>query len=245
MKKLLFLGLLILGIGVLAMWLWPGSGTTPSDERGPAPTTDPLDPVSRFYNDWLQAVQSTTTDPYAAGLATNQLLSASLQQKLQDNQAATPDPVLCQPELPERVGAKVLYQEDYRAEVQVLGRGYETKSPHFALVHLAAVDGAWQIDRIECRTGESGPEREFSFIQSGQLLKSVPEPLNSEYWHLVFTENDVAGNAVPLFFSDSSQCVASDGSTEVCDPSQFSEAARATVTGNMTEAGVDVVEIQF
>jgi hypothetical protein len=239
---------LILGIGavlIIALGVWwfssnENGNAGPGDGVSAVPTTDPLDVVLAFYGPWLEAVQSTTTDPYQANLNTDAVLSTAVQLYLAESLGGEQDPVLCQSTVPEEVRGRELFRTDSEAEVQILSRGLPERSPTFALVRLSVVDGAWQISEITCRSGESGPEREFSFEREGHLLKSVPPPLNPEYWHLVYTENNIPGQTVPLFFNETSQCQVDGGELFTCDPSQLQEADYATVRGEMTESGVEV-----
>jgi hypothetical protein len=234
----------ILGIvAVVVIWLLvrPGGSVTPTGETAVvAPTADPIDVVLDWYNDWLRAEQTTTTNPYDAGLAAVAPLSSGLQQYLNSSREAERSVVHCQNEPPPRVGGKLLFATDEAAEVQVLSRGLPEKSPHFAVVRLAAVDGLWEIAEISCASGESAPEREFSFEQSGQLLKSVPPPLDPNQWHLVVQVPGQSPSVVPLFFDAASVCTDGDGVEVVCDPDSLREASRATVQGDMTEAGATV-----
>lgn len=251
MQKKYIIAIVAIVLLGLAVWFIVGGGlsnTYTANNGAQAPTADPLDTVLDFYNEWLSAAQSTTTDPYAAGLATSTVLSADVQGYLaSDMSAAELEPVLCQPVavMPERVGAKLLFKQDFQAQVQVLARGLEQKSPYYAVVTLTAHEGDWQISEIACQDGESAPESEFSFDKSGYLLKSVPAPLNSEYWHLVFTENNQPGHTVPLFFNASSTCVAADGTESVCDEGALTETTRVSVQGEMTEAGASVLYLRF
>ncbi|MAZ29842.1 hypothetical protein CL655_01000 [bacterium] len=218
--------------------------TQPAGEQTP-PAVDPIDVVLDFYNPWLDARLSTTTNPYDAGLAESSVLGTAAQLYLADNRESEVEPVLCQTVLPERVGAKPLFQQDFSAQVQVLSRGLPEKSPNYAVVSLTAVDGEWQISEIMCQSGESAPEREFSFEQTGQLLKSVPAPYNSEYWHLVFLTPGQPAGVVPLFFSAESTCVSADEIETTCNPEQFAETTKVTVQGQMTEAGAEVRYVRF
>jgi hypothetical protein len=124
-----------------------------------------------------------------------------------------------------------------------LARGLEERSPNVAVVTLGGDTGEWLITDIRCAQGESGPEREFSFDREGHLLKSVPPPLNPDYWHLVFEENGINGHTAPLFFDESSTCVALDGTEATCNTDNFVDATKALVQGEMTESGVEVKRV--
>ena len=244
MKKVLIIALLIIGIGALVWWMQKDGGGFGSSEPQ-IPEDEALTILFEFYNPWLDAAQSTSTDPYAEGLAEAPMLSDEVRQYIADHREDDIDPVLCQEALPRQIGARPLYEEDLKAQYMLLSRGLPEQSPRYAVATLDAVDGEWRITSIACQFGEEAPEREFSFMQEGQLLKSVPPPLDSNYWHLVFTQSGVEGHTVPLFFDENSTCINEQGETSVCDESQFQQTARATVKGDMTEAGVEVKEMQF
>lgn len=250
-KQLIILGVVVVIIGVLAVWLnhggVPGSSSSTNTEEGEV-TGDPIDTALEFYNDWLQLVSGTSTNPYQSELAQASYLSTEVQAYLASEPGQTDtglDPVLCQPAIPERVGGKLSFQQDRKAQVLVLARGLETKTASQAVADLQFMDGEWHITKLSCSFGESAPEREFSFEREGYLLKSVPAPLNPDYWHLVFSENDTPGHTAPLFFSETSVCVAVDGTETSCDESMFQEASKAVVKGQMNEAGVDVQRLEM
>jgi len=209
---------------------------------------DPMDATTEFYRAWHEAELSTTTDPQTENLINHPRLSeevrTSLTESLND-EGTEVNPVLCQTVVPPRFGTKLSYILDNEAEVHVLARGLDERSSRTAVVKLNGVNGEWVISSISCAHGESGPEREFTFEKEGFLLKSVPPPLNPDYWHLVFKENGVDGHTAPLFFNASSTCVMTDGTEQVCDPSTFSEPAKALTQGEMSEIGVDVKRITF
>ena len=209
---------------------------------------DPLDPTIEFYDNWLEAVKSTTTNPVEANLVNNEFLSESVREYIslaQTDTERTVDPVLCQSTTPERLGAKVSFVLDSKAQLLIIARGGAEKSAEMAVVDLTVVNNKWQITNINCSAGESAPIREFSFERKGFLLKSVPPPLNSEYWHLVFEENGQLGHTVPLFFNADSLCVAFDGTEMVCDETQFQDATQVIVKGEMTESGTIVKRVEF
>lgn len=247
MKKqfvLLFAFIVIIVIAVVT--LSGSSDTSTPAEDSAVPEGDPIDVALGFYNDWLDAVQSTTTDPYAAGLATDQRLSEVAQAYIAvTDKDADIDPVICQMETPERVGAKVSYVLEREAQYMMLARGLAEKSSRQAVVDLVAQDGQWVINEISCVEGESMPDREFTFEREGFLLKSVPPPLDPEYWHLVFEERGVQGHTAPLFFSEDSMCIDAAGVETVCNPDTLPEAGAALVKGQMTEAGVEVSRIEL
>lgn len=233
-------GLYIAGKGA------PGTNTDTNISPSVA-TGDPLEATLTFYQEYLAIAQDPSVDPIASSLVQDSRLSKQVQSYIKEarSNGVTVDPVLCQSEIPEKVRAKEIFASDTQAKVQVLGRGSTGKSPEQAMVTLAVVDGQWQIQEIACLLGESAPEREFTFDREGFLLKSVPPPLNPDYWHLVFEENGEKGHTAPLFFDGNSTCIALDGTESVCDESTFTDATRARVQGNMTEVGVEVVRVTF
>lgn len=202
---------------------------------------DPIDTTLTFYNDYLAAEQNAATSPLQEGLLDNPILSTAVRESILAQQDATVDPVLCQSVTPQRIRSKTLYVEEGKAQVQVLGRLDEgAKSSEQAVVSLEGRDGMWVITDILCLQGESMPEREFTFEQEGVLLKTVPPPLDPNYWHIVFEKNGKRGNAVPLFIDENTTCTMFDGSEQVCDMSMVDEVTSAVVKGQMTETGAQV-----
>ena len=207
---------------------------------------DPIDPTSDFFKSWLDALKSTTTNPVASNLTSSEFLSESVQKYIIEalsDTTRTVDPVICQTVIPERIGIKVSYVLETKAQLLVKARGSEKKSSELTVVDLVVVGNKWQITSISCSSGETAPAREFSFENEGFLLKSVPPPLNPDYWHLVFEENGQDGHTAPLFFSSVSMCTTIEGAVAVCDETQFKDATKALVQGGLTEAGVDVKNV--
>lgn len=248
MKKLIviFVGLVILA----GLYIFLNkSKTVETNTASDAPAEDPFDVTLEFYNDWLSASLSTTTDPKAAGLFDSEILSAEVRTYIA-NTESTPlpnnlNPVLCQSEVPARVGGKSIFTQDTDAQVQILARGLETKSPYQALVDLKAMNGKWQITKITCVQGDTAPEREFGFEKEGYLLKSVPPPLDSNFWHLVYEENGIQGHTVPLFFDETSLCIKADQSETACDPNSFTEPTLVLIQADMLETGAVVKKLHF
>ncbi len=254
MKNSLLLGGIIavalLVVGVLLFTSSDSSSDRSSDGTDGTATTseleDPRDAVLDFFNPWHEAALSTTTDPQTANLRSSPQLSDALQEQLAEvytKEDTQLDPVLCQATPPPRIGTRLSYVEDAQAEVHVFARGLSERSSNLAVVQLTGESGEWRIVDIRCVTGESAPEREFTFDREGHLLKNVPPPLNPDHWHLVFEQEGVNGYTAPLFFNESSICVAPDGSESVCDENTFVAATEALVQGEMTEEGVTVVRM--
>lgn len=202
---------------------------------------NPVDTALNFYEAWLSAAQATTTDPYQEGLAETPILSNELRTRLKNTEGQSDnelDPVLCQMTVPTRVAALPVYERDDEAQVVVMPR--EEGKTEQSVFTLLRHNGGWYINEIECSPGEFAPEREFSFETEGFLLKSVPPPLDPDYWYIVFEQNGEMGHTAKLFFDTDSVCVATDGSESACDSSQFVEPSKAYIQGQMTESGVEV-----
>ena len=253
-KKLIVIALVVLGVSLLtAGILWQSQEFNAKEQvvvnevtSQEVSTDTPIDIVLDFYGPWLDAMQSTSTDPYKLGLPTTKILSETLRTQLiaSEGRAETEiDPVLCQTTVPERGRARMLFQKDDTASVLV-----NAKEPGITAQSVFALkrqNEGWYIDNITCYPGEFEAPREFSFEKEGYLLKNVPPPLDAQYWHIVFEDNGEKGHTVPLLFNVESTCVAVDGSTAVCAPDQFTEASKVHVYSQMTELGADVVRLEF
>lgn len=248
MKNKLILIVVLLAIAALVVVFVTKKGdqTQQTDDNTIA-TGDPLDVVLPFFNAWFEAVNSTSTDPYQAGLANDPHLTTEVQEYIASKQAdmGTLDPVLCQLSTPPRVGAKAVFQVENKAQFMILPRGLDVPVPERAVVDVEGVNGEWKITKIDCVSGESAPESEFSFEKRGYLLKNNEPPLDPDTWYLVFEENGSDGHIAPLFFSETSTCVSPDGTETVCDPNQFTNPSQATVKGGMSEVGVEVNRVEF
>lgn len=208
--------------------------------------SDPVDVVLDFYDPWLDARKSETTDPYKEGLDKSPILSKELRSRISKAKGQSDtevDPVLCQVTVPTVISGRPLYESEDKVEILILARDKGLDGQ--AVVVLNKLNGGWYINDIKCSPGEFAPPREFSFEREGYLLKSVPAPLNSKYWHLVFEENDELGHVAPLFFGEESICILSNGDESVCNPDQFLETSKATVYGEMSESGVSVKKLRF
>ncbi|MDP3953617.1 MAG: hypothetical protein Q8P99_02255 [bacterium] len=236
------LGLVVIAV-IVGLYL---RGFKSSGSRQEVSTADPVDIVLDFYEPWLAAVRATDTNPYQLGLAKAPLLSKTLRERLLSAEGASQDgldPVLCQTTVPTQISARPVTESADTAKVLVMSR--EEGALEQAIVTLLKHNDGWYIDDILCSPGEFPPEREFSFQMEGFLLKSVEPPLDSQYWHLVFEENNQQGHVVPLFFDTDSTCINLDGHESVCSPEQFTEPSKALVSGEMTELGVQVKRLEF
>lgn len=244
MKKVIVLLVLVVAITVVAL-LMKGDGTPgqkgAEENAEPVPTTDPIDDVSDFYQAWLDAVKSPDIDPVTAELTQAPVLTATMQAQLAEKMQDTSelDPVLCQTAVPKKIGAKLIAQKNGEAQVMVIARG--EKMPGQATVTVIPRNGEWAINEIECSYGEQAPEKgEFNFEHEGQLLKSVPPPLDPDYWYLVYEVDGVMGYTAKLMFDEESMC-----GEQVCDPNTFSEASTAFVQGDVGEAGLMVKHLEL
>lgn len=250
MKKIILVATLV-GVIIVFVILQLANNTSEAELVATVviPTEDPLDVTLEFFNAWLSAAASTSTDPITADILTLPMVTTDVRNRITEayisRTAEQPDPVLCQMNIPERIGGKLLYNLENVAEYLIFARGGETRSPLQSVVTLKAIDGVWQITDIRCVTGETAPDREFDFESKGFLLKSVQPPLNPEYWHLVYEQNGQLGYTVPLFFTDASLCVSSSGEESVCVPDTFTEASSVELKADMTEAGAEVKRLVF
>jgi len=251
MKKpiVLILGVVIIVILAVVAWQIFGIGSSALNSDGgvqSAPVDDPMDVTMELYGPWLAGLQSTSTEFNRAELLNVAPLTTDLRAKLLESSAESQsdvDPVICQAELPERIGTKIIFKNESESQVMVVARG--KRVPEQALVTLVAADGQWVISDIVCSRGEVAPDLEYTFEREGNLLKqSLLPPLNSDQWHLIYTKDGVAGNAIPLQFDAGSVCVSPDGSEQVCNPDQFTEATGVMLQGAMQEAGVLVQRMQ-
>lgn len=207
---------------------------------------NPVDIVLDFYLPWLNAVKSTSTDPYTSGFASEKILSTELSARLmstKEHAETEADPVLCQTTVPERVSGRIVSTQENETRVLVVAK--DTAMTAQSVFTLKRYNDGWFIDNISCTPGEFDTPREFSFEKEGHLLKSVPPPLDPQYWHIVFEDNGVPGHFAPLFFDTTSMCTAIDKTETVCNPDTFVDAEKIHLYGQMTERGVEVKKIQF
>lgn len=217
----------------------------PADGRGIE--GEPIDITLDFYEKWMTSLTATSTDPFSEDLHNSQEISKELSDKLwafkNDNPETILDPVLCQVALPGGLRSLPVYRQEESAQILVMS---SDKTLHGqAVVSLEKTGKLWRISDITCSSGEEDPNKgEFSFDKEGFLLKNVPAPLDSQYWHLVFEEDGTLGHTAPLFVDSSSMC--KQGDTEsACDTNNFEETKRVHVQGQMTESGVEVKKIEF
>lgn len=246
-KKLLVLvvGVVLAVVLVLAL---KQSGTSSDSAEQAVPTVLAIDVAVSFMDDWLDARQATDTDPVQAGLLTSEYLTRAFQEKLAVTEFSfeegIQDPVLCQQTTPNNIRSKVIVDQPEQVQVYVIATKNESAGQ--AVATLVIEDGEWKINAIKCGFGETGPEMgEYSFEQTGQLLKTVPPPLDANFWYLVYESEGVFGYTAKLLFDDTSMCIAVDGTESVCDPTQFVETSRVMLQGDIGEAGVTVKRIMM
>lgn len=239
------LGLLVLAV-IIFVFKQKGNNENP-EVKQVVRQGEAIDVALDFYNSWLEAAKSTTTNPVESGLDKLDWLGVGVKDYLVKSQTdeSDLDPVLCQNVLPEKIGAKTVFETPAKAQYIVIARGESADKSKQSIVTLESLDGGWYISDITCGNGETAPEREFTFEKEGYLLKSVPPPLNSNYWHLVYKVDGVDGHTAQLFFNENSTCVLIDGTESTCNPDNFVEPSKAMIKGQMTEAGAEVNRIEF
>ncbi len=252
-RQIITIVLIVVTVFIIGMLFWWFQGkqnneiVVPSENKGVQGTA--IDVTLDFYESWLSARKSTTTDPYKDNLASSTVLSLAMSKKLIESESAFRtsgfDPVLCQSSFPDGLRSKIIFEQDKKAQVLVFPKGKQSGVQ--AAVTLAGQDGFWEIADISCGSAEQAPEQgEFTFERDGYLLKeNVPAPLDSQYWHLVFEQEGALGHTVPLFLKATSTCVFEGGAEEACRDDMFTETVQVRVKGDMTEAGVEVKRIEF
>ncbi|MFM2424250.1 MAG: hypothetical protein RLZZ70_641 [Candidatus Parcubacteria bacterium] len=235
-------GIIVLcGLGYLLL-----QSTVMQFKNTPKVTEDPLGVTEAFVSNWLLARQSTTSNPYDAGLLVSDVLTEQTRSYLLSKQGdlgSGIDPVLCQTVLPPRFGVKSVYEASTTAQVLVIPRQQATRTAEVALVDLGLIDYAWRITGITCSSGETTPDREFTFMESGFLKKGLEAPFDASKWYIIFTQASGETNAVPLLFTASSTCTLRDSAATTCDPLQLQDTSRITVTGTLLEEGASVATL--
>lgn len=236
----------ILVIGIIVWQVMGGKGLSSDSWKGMEGSS--VDVALNFYESWLSARNTEGGDPFAAGLLDYPQVSQDLKDHLTTfegklGEEGMEDPVLCQTEIPGGLRTIPVYQQDESAQLIIRSSSKEQLGQ--ALVTMVAKNGLWQITEISCGNAEVGPQGEYSFDKAGFLLKQVPAPLDSKYWHLVFQEAGVLGHAVPLFIDDATICAQKDGNEVACDDNFLKETIPARVKGELTETGVQVKRIEL
>ncbi len=236
----------ILIVGIMYAVTHRGEQVNQNSYNQEVSNADPIDIVLDFYNPWLEAVRSTSTDPHTSGVVNEKLLSEPLRTRLigtKGHAETEIDPVLCQTTTPQQVTGRIVSEQENIARVLVMAKEKELTAQ--SVFTLKRQNDGWYIVDILCSPGEFEFPREFSFENEGYLLKNVPPPLNSNLWHIVFEQDGELGHAAPLLFGTESMCLSTDGNNTVCNPDQFVEAIKIHVFGQMTESGVEVKRLEF
>jgi len=203
---------------------------------------DPTDIVLDFYQEWLEAAQSTSTTPYQLGLTTSPILSKTLSDRLvttgKDQEI---DPVLCQKILPTKVSSRTIIAATGTTQILVLSK--EPKQTGQAVYVVSRLNDGWYIDDILCSQGESEISGEFSFDHVGGLYKNDQLQAEEKYWSLLYLQNDQVYTA-RLFFTPESICTDPGLNESVCNQDQFTE-MKVVVQGDMSETGVAVKKLKF
>jgi len=229
------------------LFLLIGGGMDSDPDKGRGVEGEPIDVTLEFYEKWLIARQSEDSNPYSLNLDEDISLSAELSQQLSDKEGDLVDgrdPVLCQMSVPESLRTVPSFSNDEAAQFLVLSatKGLDGQ----ASVSLRKNGDLWMITKITCGSGEQDPNQgEFSFDKEGLLLKNVPPPLDSQYWHIVFEQDGVFGHTAPLLLGNESVCVSSEGVEELCSDSMFTDTQKVHVQGQMSEAGIEVKKIEI
>lgn len=204
----------------------------------------PVDVVLNYYESWADAARDESMNPYQEGMADNEILSEELRSKLADSEEDFKngtDPVLCQAGVPETLSARISYELEDEIQFIVLSR--DEGFPGQSIATLGKFKGGWYIKDITCSQGEFGVEKEFSFEKDGYLLKNTELGTNGLYF--IYAENGVFGSAAPLFFGPESMCKDLSGNESVCNTESFGEKTKAVIRGQLTEAGIDVKQVEF
>lgn len=243
MKKII---ILVLALVVIGGVVWFGKGSDDSLGGAQAKYAEPADAVDTFYGGWLKAAKDPSFTPDRATLAKSPILTSELSASVAAAlvAGAALDPVLCQSVVPEGISLRNVYEQADKAQMLVTSKDKAVTKQ--AVVDLIKSGDSWMISGIQCTDGDVAPVKEFSFEQTGFLIKaSVPKPYNNKNWHLVFTQDGKAGNVVPLIFDNKSMCTNIEGVKAVCKPEQFAETNKVVVRGGMTERGATVAQLEF
>lgn len=235
---------ILIVIGLLYIGFYSLRSTSDSLQDQVVSYNEPIDVLLDFYQPWLDAMQSTTTNPYEIGLEKNPILSVQLREKLKtssDNQDI--DPVLCQSIVPTKISSRTILEQPDTVQFMVLSR--EPVQIGQAAVTLLRLNDGWYIDDISCTQGEVDMFSDGMFESKGVLITNLPSPYDPNIWHLGFTEDALRVKIVPLFFDSESMCVDENNTETICDSNTFIETTMVLLQGDMTEAGVEVTRVEF
>lgn len=251
MKKIIVL--IALAVSLAAI-IWVASSNRVQDTAADLVYTpgEPLEMTLELASEWREIrATSTVSESALSEFLARDIFAPTLREALLAKSVDTArepllDVIVCQANIPPRLVGRLILETSTEAQVMVLARGSEERSPYQSIVTLAGNgEGAWVITDISCAQGEVAPEVEFTFDREGYLLKSVPPPYESGSWYVVFEQNGQMGYVAPLTFSAESVCVDESGTESVCEPDSLKEPLSVLVQGDMTESGVDVKRITF
>ncbi len=210
-------------------------------------TIDSIEVASQFFNAWLEARQSTSTNPFDQNVAASEHITDDVRNYINGarDTYTEKDPVLCLTQVPPRIGVRPVYEATTTAEVMVVPRKLETPVPQSAIVKLELIDKNWKIVNITCSNGEEAPVSEFSFERAGFATKTLPAPYASDTWHIVFTQDDGRIGATPLLFDGESLCAAADGTESYCTSDKLVEGGRIYIKSNLTETGALIKHLKI
>lgn len=247
-KKYLPIALLAGVAFIIAAIVWQVmGGKSLFPEKWSGVEGEPVDVTLGFVEAWLNAKTAGENEPFTQNLLDYEQVSPELREKLKGFDGklggGAEDPVLCQTAIPEGLRTLPIFKQDESAQVLIMSTTKGQTGQ--AVVTLEGRNNVWRIKDITCGNAEQAPKGEFSFDRTGFLLKQVPAPLDSKYWHLVFEEAGVLGHAVPLFMDESTVCVKQDGSNGACNEETLKETAPARVMGELSETGVVVKRLEM
>jgi len=204
---------------------------------------DPTDIVLDFYEEWLDAVYATDTDPYLSKLADN---TPVLSKTLRDRLTTAPedqgiDPVLCQSIPPEKISSKVIFTDASSTQILVVSK--EPKQANQAVFTLSSLEDGWYIEDIVCSKEVSDAPYGINFEHEGGLFKGIESLSDRDYWSLMYAQ-DAQMVTAKLVFTANSTCIDTAGNESTCNPEQFTE-AKVTVRGEVKEEGIEVTQLTF
>jgi hypothetical protein len=247
-KNKIWIGIVLLVVLTLIVVFYLKGPNDNDDIAQSGLSGEPIDLVLDFYSDWIERKKVENVDATTPNPVESELLSIEVYEQLKDFDFSTAntelDPVLCRTTLPNGLRSKVVFTTETKQQIMIVAA--DKQSSEQSTITLEKNNDLWQIVRITCGSGEEGPViGEFSFDNEGSLLKDgLPDGFNTDYWHLVFNQDDMEGFTAALLIDEVSICVDKEGNENVCDPSTFFQTMRVHVQGQLSEAGVIVKRIE-
>jgi hypothetical protein len=201
------------------------------------PAVDPLDVSYGVANRWLMNERATSSITLATFLEGEPLVTTEARAALLGATDGDLDPLLCQDELPGRIGVKPVYQTGTAAEVMVIARG--TAEPTgYSLITLTLDGDAWVITNVACGNEAPVSDSQYPFAKAGVLAReSVPAPYDNSVWHVITGGGTSDINAVPLQFDERSSCRGVNGEVGLCNEVALDEGVTVYVQADTTETG--------